>query len=206
VTGKDLYQPFARHMDVDFPLASIACRKRPGLDEHHANVVLEPSYGQLDYYAPVLLALAREYRRPICQHLALWDGSLGNLQRSRYITPHGEELLFELGGYAYLWSDDSVPDAADEAKLSWSFPSVDEAYARTSWKPDDLLVGIRNGEIVVHAGGHAVFIQPGTSSGVTNIVFRSLDDDGRVARIRYDDHARQSVLVQLDRPKRQLLI
>src|SRR4030095_3909814 len=107
VTGKDLFRPFAHQMNPSLAFASIACPKLPGLDEDHANVVLEPSYGQLDYYAPVLLALAREYRRPLYQHLARWDDSLGRLQRTRYITPHGEELLFELGGYAYLWCDDS---------------------------------------------------------------------------------------------------
>ena len=206
ITGKDLYQPFARQMNADLALASIACRKQPGLDEHQANVVLAPSYGQLDYCAPVLLALAHEYRRPIHQHLARWDESLGSLQRTRYVTPHGEELLFELGGYAYLWCDDSVPDKTDETKLSWSFPSVDEAYARTSWNAGDLLVGVRKGEIVVHAGGQAVLIQPGISQSPTNIVFRSLKDDGRAAQILYDNDAGQSVAVKLDRRKRELTI
>ena len=73
VTGKDLFKPFAKQMNADLALASIACRKPPGLNEHHANVVLEPSYGQLDYYAPILLALAREYRRPLYQQLAYGD-------------------------------------------------------------------------------------------------------------------------------------
>ena len=206
VTGKDLYETFARQMNADLALASVACRKRPGLDEHQANVVLEPSYGQLDYYAPILLALAREYRRPIHQHLARWDESLGSLQRSRYVTPHGEELLFELGGYAYLWCDDSVPDKGDEPKLSWSFPSVDEAYARTSWNAGDLLVGMHKGEIVVHAGDQAVLIQPGISESPTNLVFRNLNDDGRTALLRYDDHGGQSITVELDRRQRQLQI
>jgi len=165
VSGKDLFQNFGEQMNADLALATIACRKRPGLDEHHANVVLEPSYGQLDYYAPILLALAREYRRPSYQFLATWDDSLGGLQRTRYKTPHGEELLFELGGYAFVWFDDSVPAKAVEPKLSWHFPSVDEAYARSSWKAGGLLVGVRHGEVVVSAGGHAVLIEPGA---VTN--------------------------------------
>ena len=206
VTGKDLYQPFGKQMNADLALASVACRKRPGLDEDHANVVLEPSYGQLDYYAPILLALAREYRRPICQHLARWDESLGSLQRTRYVMPGSEELLFALGGYAYLWCDDSAPDEADDKKLSWSFPSVGEAYARTSWRPDDLLVGVRKGELVVHAGGHAVLIEPSPWRDSTNFVFRSLEAHGRKAVLRYDDKEGHSILVELDRRKRRLLI
>src|SRR6185295_693289 len=91
VTGNDLFKGFSKQMNADLALASIACRKRPGLDEHQANVVLEPSYGQLDYYAPILLALAREYRRPLYQQLAYWDQSLGSIQHTRYVTPHGEE-------------------------------------------------------------------------------------------------------------------
>ena len=68
---------------------------------------------ELDYYAPILIFLASEYRRGICQHLALWDLTLGQIQRTRYVTPHGEPLLFELGGYAYLWLDPTVvPDTA----------------------------------------------------------------------------------------------
>jgi len=169
-------------------------------------VVLEPSYGQLDYYSPILLALAREYRRPIYEHLARWDKSLGSLQRTRYATPHGEELLFELGGYAYLWCDDSVPDQADEKKLSWSFPSVGEAYARVSWNVDDLLVGAHKGNLVIHAGGHAVLIHAGNSQSPTNIVFCGLQDDGRRAVIRYSDGSERFITAELDRPKRRLLV
>ena len=207
VTGKNLYQPFAQQMNADLALASVADRKRPGLDEHHANVVLEPSYGQLDYYAPVLLALAREYRRPVYQRLALWDESLGSLQRSRYVTPHGEELLFELGGYAYLWNDDSVPHKTDEKKLSWHFPSVAEAYVRASWNPGDLLAGVRKGEIVVHAGGIPVLIQPGVTTNApagTNVL--ELIDDGRRAVIRCATNSTPSIEVELDRRQQKLVL
>ena len=100
VTGLDLFRKHERAMNADLALASIAARKSSTYDQDHANVVLEPSYGQLDYYAPVLLYLAREYHRPTLQYLALWDETLGGLQKTRYVTPHGEALLFELGGYA----------------------------------------------------------------------------------------------------------
>jgi hypothetical protein len=204
VTGRDLFGRFADEMNPSLALASIACRKLPGLDEHHANVVLEPSYGQLDYYAPILLALAREYRRPIYQHLARWDESLGNLQHTRYVTPHGEELLFELGGYAYLWCDDSVPDQSHEKKLSWHFPSVDEAFARASWKPGALLVGVRKGEIVVHKDGYPVLIEPGTTNQPSGKI-RDFIDDGRHAVLRYGSES-NSFDLELDRKKDLLLI
>src|SRR5258706_688388 len=160
VTGRDLFAEFPGTMNADVALASIAARNQSVNCQPHQSVILAPSYGQLDYYAPVLLFLAREYRRPICQHLALWDQSLGRIQRTRFITPHGEPLLFELGGYAFLWFDASVPPQSGDEKLSWSFPSVDEAYLRASWKPDDLLVGVRKGELVVHAGGQPVLVDP----------------------------------------------
>ena len=207
VTGKDLYPRFGKQMNADLALAGIACLKLPGLDEHHANVVLEPSYGQLDYYAPVLLALAREYRRPIYQHLARWDKSLGSLQHTRYITPHGEELLFELGGYAYVWNDDSLRAKANEQKLSWHFPSVDEAYARRSWRPDDLFAGIRKGEVVIHAGGQAVLIQPGTTTNAsTGDSIMAMTNDGRRALIRCGTNAISSLEAELDRRRNKIFL
>jgi hypothetical protein len=207
VTGKNLFQPFANQMNADLALASVACRKSPGLDEHHANVILEPSYGQLDYYAPILLALAAEYRRPIFQELARWDQSLGSIQHTRYVTPHGEELLFELGGYAYIWCDDSLRASSNEKKLSWHFPSTDEAYARLSWKPGELLVGLRKGELVVHAGGQTVIIESGmaTNSPVENQVL-GLTDDGSRAVIRSRSGSAASMEIELDRKHRKLLI
>jgi hypothetical protein len=184
VTSRGLFRRFETNMNAGLALASIAAEKFPGYDEHHGNVVLEPSYGQLDYYAPVLLALAREYRRPIYQRLALWDHSLGSIQKTRYITPHGEQLLFELGGYAYVWYDKTVPAKATEKKLSYHFPSVNEAYLRSSWKPNALLIGIRNGELVIHAGGKGILIQPGVSNSLPRLVIESLKDDGDVATLR----------------------
>jgi uncharacterized protein DUF4962 len=207
VTGRDLFQRFEGNMNADLALASIAAEKFPGYDEHNSNVVLEPSYGQLDYYAPVLLALAREYRHPTFQYLALWDHSLGSIQHTRYITPHSEKLLFELGGYAYLWYDPTVPAKADGKKLSYQFPSGDEAYLRASWKPGDLLVGVRKGELVVHAGGQPVLIEPGVSSTTqTNVNIQSLEDNGHVAVVRCGSSNEISLTIELNRREHRLLI
>lgn len=79
VTGEDLYRPFARHMDARLALASVAAPKKGGHDQDHETVIHEPSYGQLNYYSPALVALAREYRRPLYQRLALWDRTLASL-------------------------------------------------------------------------------------------------------------------------------
>ena len=125
VTGKDLFGPYEKHMNADLALASIAAEKHPGYNRYHQTVVHEASYGQLDYYSPVLAKLAREYRRPIFQHLALWDHSLGSIQKTRYVTPTRKiALLFELGGYAYVWYDPTVPEVADEKRLSYHFPAA----------------------------------------------------------------------------------
>ena len=158
VTGCDLFGPHREQMKPDLALAGIAARKRPGWNESNQTVVLSPSYGQLDYYAPVLLFLAREYRLPTCQYLALWDESLGAIQRTRYATTNGEQMLFEFGGYDYVWFDPTVPAEPDEERLSYHFPSVNQAYARTSWREGGLLVGAAGRCVVVHAGGRPVLI------------------------------------------------
>ncbi len=207
VTGRDLFRQFEKNMNADLALASIATEKNPGYDEHNSNVVLEPSYGQLDYYAPILLALAREYHRPLHQYLALWDHSLGNIQHTRYVTPHGEKLLFELGGYSYLWYNPDVPADVDGKKLSYHFPSVDEAYLRASWKPGDLLVGVRKGELVVHAGGQPVLIEPGVSSTTqTNATIQSLEDNGHLAVVHCGTSNETSLTVELNRHEHRILI
>ncbi|MBI2298986.1 MAG: DUF4962 domain-containing protein, partial [Armatimonadetes bacterium] len=159
VTGEDLFTPFARQMDARLALASVAAGKAAGPDQDHETVVLEPSYGQLDYYAPVLVALAREYRRPLYQQLALWDRTLGSLQRSRYVTDQGEWMLFDWGGYAYAWYDPTVPAAPEPgAPLSFAFPSVNEAYLRDSYEAGGAVIGQRHNAVVIHLGGRPVFV------------------------------------------------
>jgi hypothetical protein len=124
--------------------------------------------------------------------LALWDESLGKLQRTRWITPSKkEELLFSFGGYAYVWYDPSVPDEI-EAGLPRSFnfpePAVNEAYLRDSYRLGDLVVGFKKGGLIVHAGGRPVLVdQLGTDD--VNKPAQPVDDmlvadDGRRAMIR----------------------
>jgi hypothetical protein len=207
VTGRDLFKKFEKQMNADLALASIAAVKLPGYDQNHANVVLEPYYGQLDYYSPVLLFLAREYKRPIYQYLALWDKSLGQLQKTRAITPHGEQLLFELGGYAYGWCDSTLAPKAKDEKLSYHFPSVDEAYLRSSWKAGDLLVGVSKGQIVVHAGGQPVFVEPGIQAEPPpGLQVQSMEDKGDIATIRCGKEQTNCLTIELNRPKRTLTI
>jgi len=205
VTGKDLFGPCKEYMKADFALVAVATEKQPGWNEPHRSVVFSPPYGQLDYYAPVLLSLAREYRDGTCQALALWDQSLGHIQKTRYITPNRrEQLLFELGGYAYVWYDASVQGEPGNAPLSYRFPSVGQAYARGSWDPKGLLFGLRQtGEAIIHAGGSAVLIAPGLPS-MNDTSSRSVEllDDGKKATLACHDGQMTRVDMELRRPNR----
>jgi hypothetical protein len=208
VTGKDLFKKYESAMNPDLALASVAARQQRGRpDEHQQNVILSPSYGQLDYYSPVLVALAREYRISTCQYLAQWDESLGALQKTRYRTPHGEQLLFELGGYAYVWCDETAPTKPLEKRLSFHFPSVDEAYVRAGWKPDGLVAGVRNGELVVHAGGLPVLIEPADwREPVAGVHTEPVEDNGRVATLRCTNGIGEVLSLKLDRSKQRVTI
>jgi hypothetical protein len=194
-------------MSGRLPLAKVATRKAPGYAENHQSVLMEPDYGQLDYMAPVLLCLAREYRKPIYQHLALWDSGLGSIQKSRYITPHGEHMLFDFGGYVYAWYDPSVPDEVDAGlPLAFDFPETHEAYVRTGYRPDGLLAGYWQGVVAVHAGGRPVLIEwvnPPPASDPTREV--TLAETGTTSVIRCLAVANAAFVEQtvtLERPKR----
>jgi len=159
VTGRDLFKEYAKFMTGRIALAAVAGPRRPGHNQDNQSILFGPSYGQLDYWSPVLLYLAREYRRPIHQHLALWDGSLGAIQKTRYVTTNGEQLLFHMGGYAYAWFDPSVPARIEpDLPLSFEFPEVNEVYARAGYQAGGLVAGMRLGSVIVHAGGRPVFI------------------------------------------------
>ena len=194
VTGRDLLQEFPRALPGRIALAAVAGRQSAELSANECNrsVLFGPNYGQLNYWSPGLVYLARVERRPIYQHLACWDDSLGSMQRTRFITPNRqEELLFGSGPYAFLWYDASVP-AEIEANLPLSFefpePEVNEAYLRASYDEGALLVGMKKGGLVVHAGGRAVFVDQlptnDTNKPTAAVDEMLLSDDGRTAAIR----------------------
>ncbi len=215
VTGRDLIREYPRSLPGRIALAAVAGRHPRDLvyNEADRSVLFGPCYGQLDYWSPVLLYLAREQRRPIYQHLALWDESLGSIQRTRFITPNRkEELLFTFGGYAYLWYDPSVPDAVEPGlPLSFEFPEpeVNEAYLRSSYEPGGIVVGMKKGGLVVHAGGRAILVDQLKVNDV-NAPARPVDemlvaDDGKSALLRCVGPAGAGLkeqLVELHRPGR----
>lgn len=201
VTGQDLFKGHEAQMTGDLAFASVAAPKRGRLDEDHQTVILEPSYGQLSYYSPVLVALAREYRSPLAQHLALWDETLGELQQTRYVTPNGEWLLFDWGGYAYAWYDPTVaPNVPDDAPLSFAFASVGEAYVRSSYQPGGIVAGARKGSLVIHAGGRPVCVET-TSPAIAS---QTLTDTWREAIVSGpgDDGTPDALWLRLRRPDR----
>lgn len=210
VTGEDLFTPFAEKMDARLALAGIAAPKEGGHDQDHETVVLEPSYGQLNYYAPVLLALARMYRNGLYQRLAQWDNTVGSVQQTRYITDKGEWLLFDWGGYAYAWHEPAVPaEVQTNASLSFNFPSVNEAYLRTSYAPKGLVAGMRRKTVVIHAGGRPVYADHDVTNREFGVVTDvTLEDNGQRASLTCKGAAdsgftRQTLL--LDRPGRLTL-
>lgn len=159
VTGQDLFRQFEPQMTGRVAMAAVACRRKAGFDEEQQSILFAPSYGQLNYWSPVLLYLAREYRRPIYQRLALWESEPGAIQKTRYVTSHDEWLLFTLGAYAYTWYDPSVgTDVDPREQRSFAFPEVGEAYARASYTPGGIVAGLRRGSVIVHAGGHPLIV------------------------------------------------
>jgi hypothetical protein len=182
VTGRDLFTDYAKFMDGRIALAAVAGPNRPGPGENNQSILFAPSYGQLDYWSPVLLYLARQYRQPIYQHLALWDPTLGSIQKTRYISSSGEQLLFEMGGYAYAWYDPAVPDEVEpEAPLSFEFPDVGQVYLRASYDVGGIAVGVFGGGLIVHAGGRPVLIDQTPFAPAASF---TLTDDRRHAVLR----------------------
>jgi hypothetical protein len=201
VAGIDLFKAFEPRMSGRLALAKIAAGKAPGWDENHRTVIHEPCYGQLTYWSPVLLYLAREYRRPIYQYLAGWDQTLGSIQQTRFITPNGEALIFAYGGYAYAWYDPTVPAEVEaDLPLSFDFPETYEGYARTGYVPGDLVAGYRQGVTIVHAGGRALFVDkaPMAEEGTPG---ETLADDGQRAVIT-GQVGDITQTIALDRPNR----
>jgi hypothetical protein len=194
VTGRDLFAEFPSALPGRIAMAVIADKHPASLEfnEDSRSVLFSPCYAQLDNMSPALLYLARFHQRPIYQHLALWDESLGSLQHTRYITPNKkEELLFDLGPYEYLWYDSTVKPAI-EPNLPYSFefpePDVNSAFVRTSYEPGGIVAGVQHGSLGVHAGGHRVLIEQ-LYTDISGAPIKPVDemlvaDDGRVATIR----------------------
>src|SRR5262249_18526425 len=123
-----------------------------------------------------------------------------------------EELLFCLGPYAYLWCDESVvPSIEPNLPLSFEFPEpeVNEVYVRSSYDRGGIVVAVRRGGLIVHAGGHRVpVIQLGAydRNQPTAAVDESLlADDGRRATIRCVGPKLAGIgeqIVDLDRPSK----
>ncbi len=185
VTGQNLFSAYKPYMDGRIALAAVAGRKKPGYDEEQQSLLFAPSYGQLNYWSPVLLYLAREYRRPIYQHLALWDSDLGAIQKTRYITPNGEMLLFTMGAYSYAWYDPTVTDRIEpKLPLSFLFKDVNEAYVRSSYEEGALVAGIKLGNVIVHAGGRPVLVDMynvhSPSKPVENLTIRAGKDGATI--------------------------
>lgn len=215
VTSRDLFAEFPRALPGRIALAAVAAGQPSSLqfNEDNRSVLFGPSYGQINYWSPVLVYLARHDRRPIYQHLALWDESLGSLQHTRYITPNRrEELLFCLGPYAYLWYDASVaPAIEDNLPLSFEFPEpeVNEVYLRSSYEPGGIVVGMKKGGLIVHAGGERVLVDrlgvDDTSAPPKPVDETLLADDGRHATVRCVGPKTAGIgeqLVELERPSR----
>jgi Domain of unknown function (DUF4962) len=194
VTGRDLFAEFPDALPGRMGLAAVAGKLPHDVpyNEFDRTILFAPDYGQIDYWSPVLLFIAREQRRPLFQHLALWDESLGKLQRTRFITPHKkEELLFSFGGYAYVWYDPSVPDAIEtEVPRAFEFPEpeVCEAYLRDSYCLGGIVVGMKKGGLIVHAGGERILVDQlpvdDTSHPAAPVDQLLVADDGRRALIR----------------------
>ena len=201
VTGRDLFKDYAKVMDGRIALAAVAGRYRDDPPEDNASILFAPSYGQLDYWSPVLLYLAREYRRPIYQHLALWDETLGSIQKTRYITTNGQQLLFEMGGYVYAWYDPTVPDRVEPGlPMSFEFPDVKQVYARGSYDAGGIAVAMWSGSLLVHAGGRPVLSDdPDDDHPAQPIASVALTDDGAAAVLRCTgagDAALQTVTIK----------
>ncbi len=194
VTGRNLFAEFPDVLPGRIALAAVAGKLPRGgvYNEAERTVLFAPCYGQIDYWAPALLFLAREQKRPIYQHLALWDESLGKLQRTRFVTPtKHEELLFSFGGYAYVWCDPTIPDAIEQGlprAFEFHEPEVNEAYLRDSYRPGGLVVGMKKGAVSVHAAGRPVFVDRLQTADANKpappVADMLVADDGRCALIR----------------------
>jgi hypothetical protein len=82
---------------------------------------------------------------------------------------------------------------------------VDEAYLRASWRPDDLVVGVRRGAVVAHADGRVVLAEL-RDAGAPALHVRRVEDDGTrgLMECSSEDGA-QTLEVELQRPGRLVI-
>lgn len=206
VTGIDLFTPFEPNLSAELALASVATGCDGDAPRDHASILFQPYYAQLDYYSPVLLGLAKFYDRPLLRRLALWDKTLGCRQRTRAVTPNGEALSFSFGGYAYVWYTDGPTRVPDHQRRAWWFPSVDEAYLRSGWEPDGIVVGVKQGELVVHAGGTPVLVEPLAWKKPESVrPVCSVTETTTTAEIQCGNHDDDFLQITLHRPNQLIL-
>ena len=213
ITGRDLFTSFAEQMSGRIALAAVVA-PLTGRQENQRTVLFAPNYGQINYWSPVLFYLARQYRGPTYQRLALWDGKAGSIHRTNYVTPNGERLLFDFGGLVYAWYDPTVPSEVEpDAPLSFLFASrdpdntsfdVNEAYLRASYEPGGLAVGALHDMVILHAGGRAVYVD--TAGGRAHeVATHEIEDDGDTATLRTDggdNNQFSQQIITLRRPDR----
>jgi len=93
--------------------------------------------------------------------------------------------------------------------LSFEFPEpeVNEAYLRASYKPDDIVVGMKKGGLIVHAGGRPVLVDQlnvdNINSPALAVEEMLVADDGRLATIRCVGPTSAGLgeqIINLDRP------
>jgi hypothetical protein len=190
VTGEDLFKEYSKNMRAEIAFAAIAGQNDQEWGETNRSVLLCPSYAQLDYWSPILLGLARQYRDCGCQYLGLWDKRIGSIQKVRYVTPNkGEQLLFAQGGYAYAWYDPVVQARVKECiPRSFKFPEVNEMYVRQGYNKGDFVIAMSKNDypnqsvvVVIHAGNDAIVNTINVPD--TNSVYE-LADDGNTAVIK----------------------
>jgi hypothetical protein len=215
VTGEDLFREYSKYMRPAIAFAAIAGQNDQEWGEENRSVLLCPNYSQLDYWSPVLMGLARQYRDSGCQYLGLWDKKIGGIQKVRYITPNkGERLLFAEGGYAYAWYDPEIQACIKEnAPKSFSFPEVNEIYVRQGYNKGDFVMAISKKDnpsqspvVVIHAGNDAIINTIDVPD--SNSVYE-LADDGNTAVIRgiAPEHSKACIdRIVLDRRTRKITV
>ncbi len=214
VTGRDLLAEFPRALPGRIALAAVAGRHPAELEygQLNGNVLYGPSYGQLNYWSPVLLYIARHERRPIYQHLAL----MGRIARRPAAVairdaqpPRGTALFVRWLRVSVVRRIRRHPRSNLTCRGHSNFPEpdVNEAYLRASYREGQIVACLKKGALVVHAGGRPVLVDQFNKDEVNSpseeVAEMLVADDGRWARIRCVGPGAFGVgeqLIDLDRP------